>query len=452
MELGILVGMFGLVARSFYRKTQVKNSELLELLIYGIYTEEQSKIEKQEQEILYEDANYYYQEGQKEVNKTLKKKKAISTLDMALFFTLLEKPNAKGYNWQQYIEATIKYNADQIYRQMTIDLQQQKEPDIANDIYQNIIKRQDNSRLNINNNKISGDVDLTMIGINNQAKLEGITSLDDNAKVKFISISDEKRTKMCESLDGQEFYINDWNEFSRYSKANDCIKKYRCFGLVRGLNLPPVIDGFHWCRSYIVYLPVEKQAEKEYNIANYIRKNSYTDSKILDKEIKKAIKLLPLRVRELLKDTKFYIINKNSYYDRAKDEIYLLKDANKYEILHEIGHVIETKLDILHDTKYIGIQKKGLESINPIADTTKINGYGENDFVIDTGKFVSEYQRRVYEEDIDENGILDYHTFTFNSKTLGEYFAEGFRCYYENNKRLKKKDIDLYNYIEGVLK
>ena len=121
-------------------------------------------------------------------------------------------------------------------------------------------------------------------------------------------------------------------------------------------------------------------------------------------------------------------------------------------VLHEIGHVIETKLDLLHDKKYIEIQKKGLETINPIVDTVRIDGYGKNSFVIDTGKFISEYQRRVYDEDIDKNGILDYSTFTFNSKTLGEYFSEGFRCYYESNKLLKKKDIDLYNYIKEVLK
>ena len=250
MELGILVGMFGLVAKSFYRKTRVKNSDILELLIYGIYAEEQSKIEKQEQEILYEDANYYYQEGQKQN----KKKKEISILGMALFLYLLDQPLYNGYTFKQNAEAILRYNAQQIYKQVVLDLQQQKEPDITNDIYQNIIKRQDNSRLNINGNKISGDVDLTTIGLNNKAIVEGIKLIDKKGKVQFISEHDEKRTKMCESLDGQEFYINDWNEFSRYSKANDSIKKYRCFGLVQGLNLPPINDGFHFCRSIIRYI------------------------------------------------------------------------------------------------------------------------------------------------------------------------------------------------------
>ena len=451
-DKGLLTGYFGMLANNIYRKTRVKNSEILELLIYGAYIDEQNRLQEQELNIFKEDANYYYQQGQQEVNKTLKKKKEISVIPDAIFLALLDNPNAKGYQWSTYIEAIIKYNVDQIYRQAIIDLQQQKELDITNDIYQNIIKRQQNSKLNINDNKISGDIDLTLIGINNQAKLEGIYSFDDKAKVKFVGINDEKQTKMCKSLDGQEFYIHDWNEFERYSKSNDSIRKYRCYGLIIGLNLPPIDDGFHWCRSYIIYLPpVEKEDKKEYNIVDYIRKNNFTSNKILDKEIKRAIKLLPKSIQELLKNTKYFIANSNSYYDRNKDEIHLLKDSNKYEVLHEIGHVIETKLDLLHNKEYINIQQNGLNIKQIHIDNIK--GYGkENEFWLDGNKFISDYQRRVYEQDIDGNYKLNYSNFTFNAKTLGEYFSEGFRSYFENNKLLKKKDIELYNYIKEILK
>lgn len=265
-DKGLLNGYFGLLANNIYKRTRVKNSEILELLIYSAYIEEQSKLDEHEKQIMYEDANYYYIEGQKEVNKTLDKKKSISILDKALFLYLLAQPNAKGYVWNDYIEAITKYNAEQVFRQATIDLQQQKELDITNDIYQNLIKRQSNSRLNVNNDKISGEIDLTLIGINNEAKIEGIYSLDKKAKCKFISIEDQAQTKMCKSLNNQEFYIRDWNEFERYSKSSDSIKKYRCFGLIQGLNLPPINDGFHWCRSYIIYLPkVETQEKIQYN-------------------------------------------------------------------------------------------------------------------------------------------------------------------------------------------
>lgn len=259
-EKGLLTGYFEMIANNLYKRTRVKNSEILELFIYGAYIEEQSKLDKYEKQMMYEQANYYYQQGQIEVNNTLhkNKRKMVSVIPDAIFLALLDMANAKGYVWSQYIEAITKYNAEQIYRQAIIDIQQQKQPDITNDIYKNIIKRQENSKLNINGDKISGDIDLTLIGINNHAKMQGIYSFDDKAKVKFCGINDERQTDTCKSLDNQEFYIHDWNEFYRYSKSNDNIVKYRCYGLVLGLNLPPINDGFHWCRSYIIYMKGEK--------------------------------------------------------------------------------------------------------------------------------------------------------------------------------------------------
>ena len=454
-DRGLLVGYFGVLANNIYKRSKVKNSEILELLIYGAYIEEQSKLEETELNIFKDVANYYYQQGQEEVNSTLprNKKKIVSVIPDAIFLAMLDLPNSKGYIWKQYIEAIIKFNADQICRQATIDIQQKKEPKIDSDVYQNIIKKQQNTRLCINNDKISGAVDNELIGINNQAKIEGIKNIDKDAQVQFVAIEDQVTTKMCHSLNGQKFNINGLNEFTRYSEDSKSSKKYSCKGLVIGLNLPPINDHYHYCRSTIIYLQtLENKEITEYNTVNYIRKNKFTNNKGLDSEIKRAIKLLPKHIQKLIKNTKILITDRDSYYDRKADTIYLLKDANKYEIIHEIGHAIETKLDILHDNKYIEIQKKGLETINPITDTMKIKGYGENDFIIDTGKFISEYQRRVYEEDIDKNGILDYSTFVFNTKTLGEYFSEGFRCYFESNKLLKKKDIDLYNYIKEMLK
>lgn len=260
----LLKGQFGYLAKNIYNRTRVKNSEILELLIYGSYIEEQSKVENTELDIFKNVANYYYEEGQEEVNNTLpkSKQKILSVIPDAIFLALLTMPNAKGYIWEQYIEAIIKYNADQIYRQCTIDLQQGRELDITNDIYQRIIQKQQNQKLCINGDKISGDVDLTLIGINNKAKEEGIYRFDNKAKVKFIAIEDEKTTKMCQSLNNQEFYVHDWNEFERYSATNGRITKYKCYGLIIGLNLPPVNDNFHWCRSYIVYLPPVAKQEK----------------------------------------------------------------------------------------------------------------------------------------------------------------------------------------------
>lgn len=212
-EQKLLIGYFGVLANNIYRKTRVKNSEILELLIYSAYIEEQNKLEEQEKQIMYEDANHYYQEGIKEVEK----KKKSSVIPMALFLALLDQPNYSGFNWKQYIETTMQYNAQQIYKQAIINMQQQKDLEIDSSEFQTIINRQNNQKLNINNDKISGAVDLQMIGLNNLAKVEGIKSnTDDGAQVEFWAVTDEHSTEMCQSMNMMRFYINKENKFERY--------------------------------------------------------------------------------------------------------------------------------------------------------------------------------------------------------------------------------------------
>ena len=311
-EKGLLTGYFGLLARNIYNRTRVKNSEILELLIYGAYIEEQSKLKEQELNIMYDDVNYYYQEGQQEVYNTLPKKerKPMNILKWALFLALLDEPNVKGYVFEQYIQVTIQFNAQQIYRQMTIDLQQQKQPDITNDIYQNLIKRQNNSKLSINGDKISGDIDAQLIGVNNLAKIEGIKEKDNNAQVRFIAIIDGKETDMCHSLDNQIFYINKENTFDRYygeTQKDLRIERIKCKGLVLGLNLPPISHHFHWCRSTITYqVSVEDDEENWYNKLGNSNKDNFGGSgkgifieQIAIKEVSEKIKEYEEQIRNM---------------------------------------------------------------------------------------------------------------------------------------------------------
>ena len=446
-DKGLLTGYFGMLANNIYKRTRVKNSEILELLIYGAYIEEQNKLEETELNIFKNVANYYYQQGQIEVNNTLpkKKRKLISVIPDAIFLALLDTPNAKGYVWNEYLESIIKYNADQIYRQATIDLQQQKELDITNDIYQNLIKRQNNSRLNVNRDTISGDVDLTLIGINNQAKLEGIYSFDDKAEVEFISIEDEKRTEMCKSLHGQRFKVHDWNEFKRYSKTNDSLVKYRCYGLIVGLNCPPINDGFHWCRSYIAYLPpVEKEEKTEYNIPNYLRtkiaknyKNVLDDLKVIQKEYD----MLPQNVKDRLEKENVTIVlndnSKTSGYNPKTKEIILLPDLEEGEFIHEIGHALYYNLKVSKYNSYQNI-------INNIIN----------------GSIIKEYTERVrpyYGLETKYNVASNYQTFLgydkltaqlkLTNKDLIEVMSEAYREYYFGKNQSKELN-DLVEEVE----
>lgn len=339
------------------------------MLIYSAYIEEQNKLEEQEKQIMYEDTNYYYEQGQQEVNK----EKKPSILAMALFLALLDQPNYSGFNWKQYIEATIQYNVQQIYKQAILNMQQQKGLEINSSEFQTIINRQNNQKLNINNDKISGAVDLQMIGLNNLAKVEGIKSnTDDDAQVEFWAVTDEHSTEMCQSMNMMRFYINKENRFDRYwgnSKKDIKLMPVRVKGLVPGVNLPPIMYYWHFCRSTIRYVsPVAKQEKTEYNLdipkiskdIKQVLSNTKLNSnvkrlfnKYLTNNNAKIDNNLNVPMRYSIDDDKIYI-NPNhpdfKYYD--------LSESLSHEIIHmiDIRNNISNKLNIDNELRRTRLQ------------------------------------------------------------------------------------------------
>ena len=483
-DKGLLTGYFGMLAKNIYNKTRVKNSEILELLIYGAYIEEQNKLKEQELNIMYDDANYYYEQGQQEVNNTLPKKerKSIDILEWALFLALLNEPNVKGYVFEQYIQATIQFNAQQICRQMTIDLQQQKQPDMTNDIYQNLIKRQNNSKLNINGDKISGDIDAQLIGVNNLAKVEGIKEVDNNAQIRFMAVIDGKETDMCHSLDGQLFYINKENEFERYygeTQKDLRIERIKCFGLVVGLNLPPISHHFHWCRSTITYqIPTdnitlitrynifstktEKEIEKNYNI-NKVRMKGI-DKKVLNNilanmnkvyddfpQVRGQIKEIQsishpyggLNIAPDLKDDKYIMqINRNKF----NDEKVAIKEYDKTikEGLHPKGTTYKDMgtHELGHSVVYRIIRNK-YSNQKQIA-----NDWNKN---ITSKEIVEKSFKNLGISDKLTKDILRKQISNYASSDYGETIGEAFADYYANGKNSKSLSKEIIKVMKGMI-
>lgn len=458
-DKGLLTGYFGTLAKNIYNRTRVKNSEILELLIYGAYIEEQSKLKEQELNIMYDDVNYYYQEGQREVNNTLPKKqrKPLNILKWAFFLALLDQPNAKGYVYEQYIEATIKYNADQIYRQMTIDFQQQRQPDITNDIYQNLIRRQGNSKLNIKDGKAtSGNIDFTLIGLNNNAKIEGIKYVDKNAECLFISDLCEHVTLMCSNMHLYKFKVDDWNSFDRWygETAKDLkIERIKVKGLVLGINLPPITHHFHWCHSTIMYLKPESRESINFNEKFIIFRNNLKNIdklqiKHIDKtalnnilnNMKKVYKDFPQiegKIKEIneirhsygginitpQEDGSYIMeINRNIFNDRKRVKDLYSKDVKtkfhpknstyKDMGIHEAGHMV---LNEILRKKYNNINALATDWNNNITSTRilnqafkkcKING------IINKRKAIKSISNYAIEKDASETiaeAFVDYY-------------------------------------------
>lgn len=420
-DKGLLIGYFGMLAKNIYGRTRVKNSEILELLIYGAHIEEQSKLEKTELNLFKDVANYYYQQGQEEVSQKLNKKRQVSVIPDAIFLALLDMPNSKGYVWKKYIEAIIKYNADQIYRQCVIHIGQGKENNIEEDIFQNIIKKQQNSKLCINADKISGAVDNQLIGMNNLAKVEGITSIDKNAEVVFISDMCEHVTNMCFHMNGMRFKVNGENEFDRYygeTQKELRMMRIKCKGLVLGVNLPPISHHFHYCHSTIQYIgnrniqkviPTEDEGFwKNFTINKFVRKDiTYNKEKL----IKNAFKNEEIRKIALNNDIqKIYIYGNKSKH--KANEIYLnaewqnkSKSLRERTLRHEVGHAIDYKFGYISSNgellTALNIDKQNIleheKQINFALNTTEYIEYSELSDIIG-GMTNNKIKGRAYHE------------------------------------------------------
>nr|DAV22505.1 MAG TPA: minor capsid protein [Caudoviricetes sp.] len=172
---------------------------------------------------------------------------------------------------------------------------------------------------------------------------------------------------------------------------------------------------------------------------------SKSDLEIIEKDLNK----LPAKHKETLEE---YISEievggfENSGYDRKTRRVRLINDLEEGEIIHELGHALETKFDLYNNEKY----KKLLYNV------VKNKGYGDIIYDNETfttpitrlqaDRFVSEYQGRLYEEvEIfsDDGGI--------NPKSLGEYFSEGYREFIENPEKLMEKDSELYKFIKELI-
>ena len=314
-ESNLLNGYFGYKVNTIIKKVYISNEEMLELLLWGAYVNERSQLDEYEEVLFTEVGQDLYNQGIEEIKPTKKKR---WSLTWEYIWALLCIPNAKGNRWTTYIEALALSNAQEIEKQTMIYLQQGKKPNISGDVFSNIVKKQQNRYLSINDNKHSGALESQLTEIANHSFLKAGEDVGDkNLKARFIAEIDSKTTKMCEGMNGMLFNVNDWNKFYRYSEMDGRDVLYTVKGLEIGANLPPINNHFHYCRSTITYLTDMKYHEllAEYN------------------QLKRII---PEEVPDNLEEYANMRYNIDGFYEEIKDKEEVGKHYNKtYEIKEE---------------------------------------------------------------------------------------------------------------------
>lgn len=358
-EANLLNGYFGYKANELIKKRYITNQEMLDILLWGAYIKERNQLDEYEQVLFTEIGQDLYKQGIEEIKPTKKKK---WSLTWEYIWSMLCLPNVKGSSWVTYIEALALTNAQEIERQATIQLQQNKKPNIEDDVFKNIVKKQQNRYISINGDKTSGALDSQVVEIANKSLLKAGEDVGQKKlRARFIAEIDDKTTKMCDGMNGMLFYVNDWNRFYRYSADDGRDVLYTIKGLEVGANLPPINNHFHYCRSTITYLTEMKYNEllaeynqlrriipteipdniEEYAKLRYNNSNYYEEAK-LKEEIGKHYKK-DLEIGEKKKTLSF-----KEYYDKVNDTREYLNNvqAKGFGTLGEVKlHTIDRMID-----------------------------------------------------------------------------------------------------------
>lgn len=266
---GILTGYFAYLISS---KIKITYADLLEILVYAIYVNQEEEIKKLSKEIFTLVAEDIYMQAIEE-RKTKKKKKF--SLTWEYIWSLLWIPT---YNksWDSYLQLLTLTNEQEMYKQLLTIIQQEKL--INENMLKDLIKKQMNRIISINDDKYSGILSDTCRQLGNKIYIEPFKEEKD-LQVRFIAEIDKRTTKMCNGMNNMLFYVNDWNKFYRYSDMDDRDVLYTVKGLEQGINLPPINNHFHWCRSTITYLLEESIADDvrdSIKIANEYDKEQYS--------------------------------------------------------------------------------------------------------------------------------------------------------------------------------
>lgn len=358
-QLELLKGYFEYKVIEILNKRYITNQEMLSILLWGAFVKERNQLDEYEEVLFTEIGRDLYKQGIDEIKPTKKKK---WSLTWEYIWSMLCLPNVKGSSWITYIEALALTNAQEIERQTIIQLQQNKKPNIEDDVFKNILKKQQNRYISINDDKISGALDSQVVEIANKSLLKAGEDVGQKKlRARFIAEIDDRTTKMCDGMNGMLFYVNDWNRFYRYSDDDKRDVLYTIKGLEIGANLPPINNHFHYCRSTITYLTEMKYNEliaeynqlkriipsevpeslEEYAKLRYNNSNYYEEIK-LKEEIGKHYRK-DLEIGEKKKTLSF-----NSYYEKVNDTREYLRNvqAKDFGTISEIKlHTIDRMID-----------------------------------------------------------------------------------------------------------
>ena len=194
----------------------------------------------------------------------------------------------------------------------------------------------------------------------------------------------------------------------------------------------------------------ESKEKADYLVKDHMPGVNTTRERIVANE---AISVVPEKVQRKIHSGTIVDVGQigASQYDYQRDILYVAKGAEKEDIIHEIGHMVENRM--MDSKKISQIRKKIIGEVD-IWDI-KTETYYDNEgnpidiFLLQNDRFVSPYQGRIYAATVWDAFDSDGN---FRDELMMEFVSEPFREYIADPEMLKSKCRELYDLIEGAVK
>ena len=250
-EIGLLNGYFGYIANEILKREKITYNDMLDLLLYAAYEEERLKLDEYDNILFKNISSSLYQQGIEEISSKKSKYKGIDD-DLLLSFLMIP---IDGVIYSKYVKALSLTNSQEIKKLGVSYIGNGNKVNVYDDLFERTLKKQRNRLICISENGISGRLDLQCTTLGNYSYLQA--GIDTNTRyVKFVSDFCENVTKMCSNMDGIIFDIKGDNKFHRWwghDSKHLTYEEIKCFGLIQGINMPPIMQHFHWCHSTLTY-------------------------------------------------------------------------------------------------------------------------------------------------------------------------------------------------------
>lgn len=282
---------------------------------------------------------------------------------------------------------------------------------------------------------------------------------DDVEKYQILATLDSKTCGICGDLDGKVFEVgkevvgeNMW-PFHCFCRCTD-VPYYDDMDLTDMTRVArnPETGKTYAVPSDMTYSEWKQIGQKK---ADYLVRDNKAAGNTTKERLTAngAIASVPTRVQEQIHAGTVIDVGQigSSQYDYSRDILYVAKGAEKEDVIHEIGHMVENKM--MDPEKISRIRKKVIGEVD-IWDI-KTETYYDNEgnpvdiFLLENDRFVSPYQGRIYAETVwdafDDDG-------NFRDELMMEFVSEPFREYVADPVMVKAKCRELYDLIEEAVK